>query len=83
MVIVVGNLMSEDNLVVMELDELADLMVWTYKRGFLDASKSISALISDVIGNSADNIIDAEVLKKVYVDMLKNRKQTKLSEATY
>jgi hypothetical protein len=81
--IVVGNLMGDESLVVMELDEMADLMVWTYKRGFMDAAKSISALISDVIGNSADNIIDAEVLKKVYVDMLKNRKQVKLGEATH
>ena len=80
---VIGDLMGEESMVVMDLEEMADLMVWTYKRGFLDAAKSISALISDVIGNSADNIIDAEVLKKVYVDMLKNRKQVKLSEATH
>jgi len=80
---VIGDLMGEESMVVMDLEEMADLMVWTYKRGFLDATKSISALISDVIGNSADNIIDAEVLKKVYVDMLKNRKQVKLSEATH
>ena len=71
--------MSEDNLVVMELEELADLMVWTYKRGFMDAAKSIS----EVIGSSADNVIDAEELKRVYIDMLKNRKQVKLSEATH
>jgi hypothetical protein len=77
--IVVGDLMSEDNLVVMELDELADLMVWTYKRGFMDAAKSIS----EVIGSSADNVIDSEELKRVYIDMLKNRKQVKLSEATH
>ena len=75
--------MGEDNLVVMEVEEMADLMVWTYKRGFMDATKSISALISEVIGNSADNIIDAEVLKRVYIDMLKNRKQVKLSEAAH
>jgi hypothetical protein len=80
---VIGDLMGEESMVVMDLEEMADLMVWTYKRGFLDATKSISALISEVIGNSADNIIDAEVLKKVYVDMLKNRKQVKLSEATH
>ena len=80
---VIGDLMGEESMVVMDLEEMADLMVWTYKRGFLDATKSISALISEVIGNSADNIIDAEVLKKVYVDMLKNRKQTKFSEATH
>jgi hypothetical protein len=77
--IVVGDLMGEDNLVVMELDELADLMVWTYKRGFMDAAKSIS----EVIGSSADNVIDAEELKRVYIEMLKNRKQVKLSEATH
>ena len=71
--------MDEDNLVVMDLDELADLMVWTYKRGFLDAAKSIS----DVIGNSADNVIDADELKRVYIDLLKNRKKVKLSEATH
>ena len=79
MVIVVGDLMGEDNLVVMELDEMADLMVWTYKRGFMDAAKSIS----EVIGSSADNVIDAEELKRVYIDMLKKRKQVKLSEATH
>ena len=77
--IVVGDLMSEDNLVVMELEEMADLMVWTYKRGFMDAAKSIS----EVIGSSADNVIDAEELKRVYIDLLKNRKQVKLSEATH
>ena len=75
--------MDEENLVVMNLDEMADLMVWTYKRGFLDATKSISALISEVIGNSADNLIDSEVLKQVYIDLLKKRKQVKLSEATH
>ena len=77
--IVVGDLMNEDNLVVMELDELADLMVRTYKRGFMDAAKSIS----EVIGSSADNVIDAEELKRVYIDMLKNRKKVKLSEAAH
>ena len=71
--------MSEDNLVVMELDELADLMVWTYKRGFMDAAKSIS----EVIGNSADNVIDADELKRVYIDLLKNRKKVKFNEATH
>jgi len=78
-----GDMMDEENLVVMNLDEMADLMVWTYKRGFLDATKSISALISEVIGNSADNLIDSEVLKQVYIDLLKKRKQVKLSEATH
>ena len=77
--IVVGDLMDEDNLVVMELDEFAELMVWSYKRGFMDAAKSIS----EVIGSSADNVIDAEELKRVYIEMLKNHKQLKLSEATH
>ena len=77
--IVVGNLMGDESLVVMELDEMADLMVWTYKRGFMDAAKSIS----EVIGSSADNVIDAEELKRVYIDLLKKRKQIKLSEATH
>jgi hypothetical protein len=71
--------MDESDLVVMDLQEMVDLMVWTYKRGFMDAAKSIS----EVIGNSADNVIDAEELKRVYIDMLKNRKQVKLSEATH
>ena len=71
--------MDEDNLVVMELDEFAELMVWSYKRGFMDAAKSIS----EVIGSSADNVIDAEELKRVYIDMLKNHKQLKLSGATH
>ena len=71
--------MGEENLAVMELEELAELLVWSYKRGFMDAAKSIS----EVIGNSADNVIDAEELKRVYIDLLKNRKQAKLSEATH
>ena len=75
-----GNLVgSEDDLVVMNLDEMADLMVWTYKRGFMDAAKSIS----EVIGNSADNVIDADELKRVYIDLLKNRKKVKFNEATH
>ena len=74
-----GDLMGEDNLVVMELDEMADLMVWTYKRGFMDAAKTIG----EVLGSSADNVIDAEELKRVYIDMLKKRKQVKLSEASH
>jgi hypothetical protein len=74
-----GNIVDEDNLVVMDLEEMVDLMVWTYKRGFMDAAKSIS----EVIGNSADNVIDAEELKRVYIDLLKKRKQVKLSEATH
>ena len=65
---VVGDLMGEENLVVMELEELAELLVWSYKRGFMDAAKSIS----EVIGSSADNVIDAEELKRVYIDLLKN-----------
>ena len=77
--IVVGDLMGEDNLVVMELEELAELLVWSYKRGFMDAAKTIG----EVIGNSADNVIDAEELKRVYIDLLKNRKQAKLSEAAH
>jgi len=76
---VIGDLMGEDSLVVMEVEELAELLVWSYKRGFMDAAKSIS----EVIGNSADNVIDAEELKRVYIDLLKNRKQVKLSEATH
>ncbi len=76
---VIGDLMDEENLVVMELEELAELLVWSYKRGFMDAAKSIS----EVIGNSADNVIDAEELKRVYIDLLKKRKQVKLSEATH
>ena len=76
---VIGDLMGEENLVVMELEELAELLVWSYKRGFMDAAKSIS----EVIGNSADNVIDAEELKRVYIDLLKNRKQAKLSEAAH
>ena len=76
---VVGDLMDEENLVVMELEELAELLVWSYKRGFMDAAKSIS----EVIGSSADNVIDAEELKRVYIDLLKKRKQVKLSEATH
>ena len=76
---VIGDLMGEDNLVVMELEELAELLVWSYKRGFMDAAKSIS----EVIGSSADNVIDAEELKRVYIDLLKKRKQVKLSEATH
>ena len=71
--------MGEDNLVVMELEELAELLVWSYKRGFMDAAKTIG----EVIGNSADNVIDAEELKRVYIDLLKNRKQAKLSEAAH
>ena len=71
--------MGEDSLVVMEVEELAELLVWSYKRGFMDSAKSIS----EVIGNSADNVIDAEELKRVYIDLLKNRKQVKLSEATH
>ena len=71
--------MGEDNLVVMELEELAELLVWSYKRGFMDAAKSIS----EVIGNSADNVIDAEELKRVYIDLLKNRKKVKFSEASH
>ena len=71
--------MGEENLVVMELEELAELLVWSYKRGFMDAAKTIG----EVIGNSADNVIDAEELKRVYIDLLKNRKQAKLSEATH
>jgi hypothetical protein len=75
-----GNLVGgEDDLVVMNLDEMADLMVWTYKRGFMDAAKSIS----EVIGNSADNVIDADELKRVYIDLLKNRKKVKFNEATH
>ena len=74
-----GNLMGEDNLVVMDLEEMVDLMVWTYKRGFMDAAKSIS----EVIGNSADNVIDSDELKRVYIDLLKNRKKVKFSEATH
>jgi hypothetical protein len=58
---------------------MVDLMVWTYKRGFMDAAKSIS----EVIGNSADNVIDSEELKRVYIDLLKNRKKVKFSEATH
>ena len=76
---VIGDLMDEENLVVMELEELAELLVWSYKRGFMDAAKSIS----EVIGSSADNVIDAEELKRVYIDLLKKRKQVKLSEATH
>ena len=71
--------MGEDSLVVMEVEELAELLVWSYKRGFMDAAKSIS----EVIGNSADNVIDAEELKRVYIDLLKKRKKVKLSEATH
>ena len=71
--------MGDENLVVMEVEELAGLMVWSYKRGFMDAAKSIS----EVIGSSADNVIDAEELKRVYIEMLKNHKQLKLSEATH
>ena len=77
--IVVGDLMDEDNLVVMDVEEFAELLVWSYKRGFMDAAKSIS----EVIGSSADNVIDAEELKRVYIEMLKNRKQVKRSEATH
>ena len=76
---VIGDLMGEENLAVMELEELAELLVWSYKRGFMDAAKSIS----EVIGNSADNVIDAEELKRVYIDLLKNRKLAKLSEAAH
>ena len=76
---VIGDLMDEENMVVMELVELAELLVWSYKRGFMDAAKSIS----EVIGSSADNVIDAEELKRVYIDLLKKRKQIKLSEATH
>ena len=72
-------LMVESDLVVMELEEMVDLMVWTYKRGFMDAAKSIS----EVIGNSADNVIDTEELKRVYIDLLKKRKHVKFSEATH
>ena len=71
--------MEDESLVVLETDEFAELMVWSYKRGFMDAAKSIS----EVIGNSADNVIDAEELKRVYIDLLKNRKQAKLSEAAH
>jgi hypothetical protein len=75
-----GNLVGgEDDLVVMNLDEMADLMVWTYKRGFMDAAKCIS----EVIGNFADNVIDADELKRVYIDLLKNRKKVKFNEATH
>jgi hypothetical protein len=77
--IVVGDLMSEDNLVVMGLDEMAELLCWGYKKGFEHAAKSIS----EIIGNSADSVIDADELKRVYIDLLKNRKQVKLSEATH
>jgi hypothetical protein len=45
----------------------------------MDAANSIS----EVIGNSADNVIDAEELKRVYIDLLKNRKLAKLSEAAH
>ena len=76
---VIGDLMGEDSLVVMEVEELAELLVWSYKRGFMDAAKTIG----EVIGNSADNVIDAEELKRVYIDLLKNRKQAKLSEAAH
>ena len=76
---VIGDLMGEDSLVVMEVEEPAELLVWSYKRGFMDAAKSIS----EVIGNSADNVIDAKELKRVYIDLLKNHKQLKLSGATH
>jgi len=71
--------MGEEKMVVMEVEELAELLVWSYKRGFMDAAKSIS----EVIGSSADNVIDAEELKRVYIEMLKNHKQLKPSEATH
>ena len=76
---VIGDLMGEENLAVMEVEELAELLVWSYKRGFMDAAKSIS----EVIGNSADNVIDADELKRVYIDLLKNRKKVKFNEATH
>jgi tellurite resistance protein len=63
----------------MEVEALAELLVWSYKRGFMDAAKSIS----EVIGCSADNVIDAEELKRVYIEMLKNHKQLKLTDATH
>jgi len=77
--IVVGDLMGEENLVVMEVEALAELLVWSYKRGFMDAAKTIR----EVIGSAADNVIDAEELKRVYIEMLKNHKQLKLSEVTH
>jgi hypothetical protein len=71
--------MEEDNLVVMEIEEFAGLMVWSYKRGFMDSAKTIG----EVIGSSADNVIDAEELKRVYIEMLNNRKQLQLNESTH
>ena len=76
---VIGDLMGEENLVVMKLEEFAELLVWSYKRGFRDAAKTIG----EVIGSSADNVIDSEELKRVYIEMLKNHKQLKLGEATH
>ena len=76
---VIGDLIGEEKMVVMEVEALAELLVWSYKRGFMDAAKSIS----EVIGSSADNVIDAEELKRVYIEMLKNHKQLKLGEATH
>ena len=76
---VIGDLMGEEKMVVMEVEELAELLVWSYKRGFMDAAKTIG----EVIGSSADNVIDAEELKRVYIEMLKNHKQLKLGEATH
>ena len=71
--------MADENLVVMEIEEFAGLMVWSYKRGFMDSAKTIG----EVIGSSADNVIDAEELKRVYVEMLTKRKQLQLNESTH